>query len=481
MIKKLVMSGAALIVIALLAITLQAKARFGSDAAQQALAAQLSHAFGQRVTVGSFSATALGRVTLTLNNIAAGSGAHIDRIQVQAPLTSLVTGRLDGAGLTFNGLHLTLPAAGLSLASTADAPLSLARVGRLTFNNLELTTRGRILRVNAELEPHGERALTVSRASIAGDDMHIDLSGEIADRATWKGELTATGDSLDGDVLLSLAWDLLEHPASSSQDSAAVNTSIAPPVVVNLEARRLTLGPLPVSDVKGRAAVGPGVAMFEPISFAVFDGRYKGQMMVRFEGGEPVVRWNGDVANINVAAVTAAADGSRAVSGMLTGDLDLSGSGIDFVGAMKSARGTAHITLANGMIGKLALTRAIMAANSTRPQETARDSREPADTAFSMLRSALTISGGSASLIDLSAEGPDFTIVGGGGLRLDGSAVTVFGDVQLTGTRSQDVATARGRQIAPGTRLVVPVTIRGNTSHYQIEVDVPGMHAAAAR
>ena len=61
-----------------------------------------------------------------------------------------------------------------------------------------------------------------------------------------------------------------------------------------------------------------------------------------------------------------------------------------------------------------------------------------------------------------------------GGLRLDGSAVTVFSEMQLSDALSAQVASGRGRQLPAGTQLSVPVTIRGTTDRYQIEVDTAG-------
>lgn len=163
----------------------------------------------------------------------------------------------------------------------------------------------------------------------------------------------------------------------------------------------------------------------------------------------------------------------------MSGDVDLTGTGVDFTRAMKAVRGSARITMANGSIGRLGFVRSVLAATSARPQEAAQNPDGPADTTFKTLSSAMTISGGSASLIDLSLDGDDLALVGGGGLRLDGSAVTVFADLRLSEALSRRVAANRGRELAPGLRLSVPVTVRGSTNRYQIEVETQQMTAGA--
>lgn len=478
MVKRLAIAGVVLVVLAV-ALAVLPRAEFGSAAMRDELTGQLSRAVGLPVTAASIRASALWSVTITLEDVSIGQGSavRIDKVHIRTGLLSLVTRRMANAALILEHVQAELPGPALAFAAREGAGSGLPTISTITFDDMELATRGRRIRIDAEAEPRGANGLAIERATLEGDDMRTGLTGAITDLSSWSGELTATGDALDGDVLLSLAWDLLDRPGASQPDASAAAPTDRAPLVINLEARRLTMGSLPVTDLKGRAGISQGVAALDPVSFTVLGGRYSGQMTMRFGEGEPSIRWYGDLSNVNLAAVTASQEGSPAISGLISGDVDLTGTGIDFTRAMKAARGSARITMANGSIGRLGLVRSVLAATSARPQEAARNPDGPADTAFKTLSSAMSISGGSASLIDLSLEGDDLALVGGGGLRLDGSAVTVFADLRLSEALSRTVAASRGRDLAPGARLSVPVTIRGNTNRYQIAVETQQMTA----
>jgi hypothetical protein len=476
MVKRLLMAAAALVVIIVVAMVVLARA-FGSDAGRARITEQLSQALGQTVRAGSISTSLLG--TVTVSDIAVGdSSIHIDAVRINSGVRALVTRRLDHAAVSVAGLRAALPLQTTLSIADGTGQLALSQLASLSISDLQLSTRGRHVRVTAELRPHDERALTVTRATLDGDDMHAELAGDISDTTIWKGQLSVRGGSLDGDVLRSLAWDLLDQPepgtSNAPQTAAAGNGRLT----LNVDVGRLTFGPVAATAVKGTAALGPGVVMLDPISFGAFGGQYQGQMALRFEGGEPSVRWYGDLSNISIAGLTSASSGAPAITGVLSGDVDLTGTGADFSRSFTSVRGSARITLTDGRIANLGLARSIVAASSPNPQEAAQQSSGPGDTPFKRVATALSVSGGSASLLDLRLDSSEVTLLGGGGVKLDGSAVTVFADVQLSEALSRQVAANRGRTLAAAATLAVPVTIRGSTSHYQVSVELQEMTTA---
>jgi hypothetical protein len=479
MFKRLLTAGAALLVMVVVGMILLVRGAFGSDSARTEISDQLSRALGQTVKAGSISASPIGP-TITVRDIAVGDDAavHIDALQIHPGISALITRRFDGAAVTVSGLHAVLPLKNPLAIGRGGGPLSVSQLASLAITDLEISTHGRRLRINADLHPHGGHALTIARLRVDGDDMHADLNGEITDLTAWRGELNARGDSLDGDVLRSLAWDLLDQPDVTRSPERATAASGYAPLAVNLDVARLTLGPVAASSVKGKAALGPGAVVLDPVSFSVFGGRYQGQVALRFEGGEPAVRWYGDLSNISLAGLTTAATGPPAIAGILSGDVDLAGTGVDFAHALTSVRGSARVTLADGRIGNLGLVRSIVAASAPNPQQAAQQSSGPGDTPFKTFATALSVSGGSASLLDLRIDSDELTLLGGGGIKLDGSAVTIFADVQMSEAVSRQVAAGRGRTLEPGARLTVPVTIRGGTSHYQISVELQEMTTA---
>jgi hypothetical protein len=477
MVKRVLMATAALVLIIVVAMVVLARAAFGSDAGRAQITEQLSQALGQTVRAGSISTSLLG--TVTVSDIAVGDGSiHIDAVRINSGVGALVSRRLDHAAVSVAGLHAALPLQTTLSIGNGIGPLAMSRLASLSISDLQLSTRGRHVRVTAALRPHDERALTVSHAALDGDDMHAELAGEISDTTIWKGQLSVRGDSLDGDVLRSLAWDLLEQPepgTSSAPQTAATGNG---PLALNVEVGRLTLGPVAATAVKGTGAVGPGAVILDPVSFGAFGGQYQGQIALRFEGGVPSVRWDGALSNISVAGLTSASSGAPAITGVLSGDVDLTGTGADFSRALTSVRGSARITLTDGRIANLGIARSISAASSPNPQQAAQQSSGPGDTPFKTVTTALSVSGGSASLLDLRLHSGELTLLGGGGVKLDGSAVTVFADVQLSEALSKQVAAGRGRRLESAATLAVPVTIRGSTSHYQVSVELQEMTTA---
>jgi uncharacterized protein involved in outer membrane biogenesis len=479
MLRRLLVAVTVLVVVVVVAAFVMTRAVFGSDRSRVEIVEQLSRAFGRPVKAASITASPLGP-TITLDDVTIGetTAVHADRIRVRTGPASLFTRWIDGAAVTITGLRAALPLPPAGSNSTGTRPLSLSRLGALTLVDAEVTTHGRRLRIDGALQPHDAASLTIGHATIDGDDMHADVAGEIADLATWKGDLRVRGDALDGDVLRSLAWDLLDQPPPGTSNEPATSATGSTPLALDIDVHRMTLGPVVATGVKASGAIGRGAVVLDPVSFSAFGGAYKGQMALRFEGGEPSVRWYGEVSNINLSGLTASASGPAAITGVLAGDVDLTGTGVDFARALTSVRGSARITLIDGRVGKLGLARSILAAASPRPQEAAENASGPADTPFKRLSTALTVSGGSASLIDVRLESDEVTLVGGGGLRLDGSAVTVFADVQLSDAGSNQLAASRGRTLDPGLKLTVPVTIRGNSSHYQVSVELSEMTTA---
>lgn len=485
--KKLLLVVSAIVVAVPAAAFVMSRSMFGSDTARAALAAQLSSVLGQPVTAAGVRVSALGRVTVTLTDVTIGqqpAAVHIDAVDLRAGLLAVFTGRLDAATITLHGARVQLPAPSITLTTPAPdpAPVTLSSVGEIVIDDLQMTTRGRRLRVDAVLVPHGD-AVTVREATLSADDMRMTVEGEIRDRRQFQGELTARTNRIDGDLLLALVSEFAERPAGEPADgvepSPAPAADPASGLAVTVEADRVSLGPLSLTELKGRATIRPEETVFDPVSFKVFSGHYEGQTALRYARATPSIRWYGDLDGIRLDEVMALGDRAGALTGTLKGDVDLTGSGPDFARALQSVRGSARVTIADGSIGKLALVRSILAATSANPQQAAANPGGPDDTAFRTLVSALTISGGSASLVDLGIESDDLHLAGGGGLRLDGSAVTVFADVESSEALSAQMAAGRGRQLAPGSRLTVPATIRGNTARYSVQVDVTEMRAVA--
>jgi hypothetical protein len=84
----------------------------------------------------------------------------------------------------------------------------------------------------------------------------------------------------------------------------------------------------------------------------------------------------------------------------------------------------------------------------------------------------LAVANGSATTQDLRFESPDLLLAATGGLRLDGSAINLAGQVQL----SEELTRQAGRDLVRYTqeqgRVTLPATITGSADNPQVRIDM---------
>ena len=97
------------------------------------------------------------------------------------------------------------------------------------------------------------------------------------------------------------------------------------------------------------------------------------------------------------------------------------------------------------------------------------------DEPFSHLGGTLNISGGFASTPDLRFESKDLLLAAGGAMRLDGSAINLQGQVQLSDELSQQAGRDLLRYTQDQGRVTLPATITGSASNPQVRIDVASM------
>ncbi len=97
------------------------------------------------------------------------------------------------------------------------------------------------------------------------------------------------------------------------------------------------------------------------------------------------------------------------------------------------------------------------------------------DEPFSRLGATLTVAGGSASTQDLRLESKDLLLAAAGAVRLDGSAVNLLGQVQLSEALSQQAGRDLVRYTQEQGRVTLPATITGPAGHLQVHIDVAAM------
>ena len=497
MLRKVVAGVLVLLLVAGLSVFFWARTVLETDAVRNALASQLSTALGQPVTVHGIAATIYPRVTIALRDVTIGETGQITltSIDVGTALGALLSRRIEHASLHVANARLELPLPDLHLASSGTAgtaesagasPVTLVSIDEVTLTGIQLVSRGRTLRGDIELVPHGTNALTVRKIALTADGAHIDATGEISNLAGPVGTLDVKAGALDLDQLVAFASDFVEGsaPPASTDATARVGTAAGTPaspspvastdLTISLAADRATMSGVALERVSGKARLEGTRLTLDPMAFGLFGGTYQGALGATLTE-RPSFSWKAALKNVDVAAVTAFAGNPGVVTGRLAATIDLVGTGIDAATALKTARGRAWVSVTNGVVQNLALVKSAVAATSLNPQAVIASSQGPRDEPFSEMGATLAIAGGTASTQDLYFVSKDIRLDAGGGLRLDGTAISLQGALQMSEELSKQANGTVVRVTQQDGRITLPATLRGTAGKYSIEIDTASM------
>jgi uncharacterized protein involved in outer membrane biogenesis len=494
--RKLLISLVAVVLIASAALFFWARAVFTQDTVRSALAAQLSEALGQPVSVGTISASIYPRVTVTLGNVTIGqpAGIQISSLDVGTDFRALLSRRIEHGAARLEGARIQLPLMPLGSASggapppagaAAGLPVQLVSIDQIVLSDVELVSAGRTLRGDVEIVPE-DGGYTLRRLALSAEDASIEATGRITDLSGPIGELTVKAGDLNLDRLLTFLGDFASSgmgaPATGASGGAASRTSAAN-LKVDITASRATLAGIALENVSTRVNVTDRDLRLEPLTFATFGGTYEGSLAVR--AGETEALWfalKGAVANIDVPAVLRfAGSSSEPITGRLTGQLDVSGTGADASAAMRATRGSARLSIQDGIVRNLGLVRAVVVAGSMRGDAatiagaTAAGSKEASsspDEPFKVIRATLAIASLQATTNDLAFEGTDVSVAARGSISLTGSDVNLAGRVQLSDALTARAGTDLVRVTQQDGRVTLPVTVTGPADALSVGVDV---------
>jgi hypothetical protein len=502
--RKLIIALLAVFFLGSAALFMWARAVFTQDSVRDALAAQLSAALGQPVSVGSISAAIYPRVTVSLGTVAIGNpaGIQIASLDVGTDFRALLSRRIEHATARVHGARIQLPLIPLGTQDpseppggmTAAPPVELVSIDEIVLSEVQVISAGRTLHGDIEVVPEADGAFTLRRATLAADDTSIDATGRITDLAGPTGELTLTAGQLNLDRLLVFFSEFAGGATAGGADSQAAPaaSSARPNLTVAMTATRARLAGVSLDTLSAEARVTDQGIQLEPISFATFGGKYEGALALKTaDGAESSFVVQGAAQNIDLPAVTRFA-GTEAdpITGRLAAQLELTGTGADVAAALRSMRGTARVVVQDGIVRNLGLVRAIVIATSMRGnaatlqgagaaagQEAARSR----DEAFKTLSATLAIAGQTATTNDLQFDGTDVSMTAKGTIALDGSNVDVAGRVQLSEALTAQAGTDLVRVTQEQGRVTLPVTVTGTAEAPTVRIDVADLMKRAIR
>jgi uncharacterized protein involved in outer membrane biogenesis len=492
MIKKVLVGVLLLVVVASAGLLLWVRAVFTQDAVRTAIAAQLSRSIGQPVTIGSIGAGLYPRVTVNLGEVSIGQPARIQvrTLHVGADLGALLSRRIEHASLQLAGARIELPLPDFAMASSSpastpgtgerSAPVEIVSIDEIVLNKVEIVSGGRTLLGDVEVVPQG-KGFALRKATLAAESTTIAITGQITDLTGPSGELTLKAGALSLDQLMAFVTDFAGGagtpagaPAGQPARTGASGTASAMNVTVSLDADRATIGGLTLEKLAGRARVTPQGVTLEPIAFGLFGGRYEGTLALSL-GATPDFHLKAALTGIDMAAATRFAGTPDTITGRLSGQIDLTGRGTDAAAAMKTARGSGRVDITDGTIKNLGLVQTVVMATSMRSGAANQTAGRSRDEPFSRLGATLTVAGGSASTQDLRLESKDLLLAAAGAVRLDGSAVNLLGQVQLSDALSQQAGRDLVRYTQEQGRVTLPATITGPAGNLQVHIDVADM------
>jgi uncharacterized protein involved in outer membrane biogenesis len=479
--RKLLVVAIGVVVALGLGLFVWARAVLAGDAVRSTVEAQLSRALGQPVTIGRAGASILPRVTMTLHDVAIGDPARIvvARLDVGTDFRALLSRRIEHATVRLAGARLELPLPPLPIGATAapasgGGPVEIVSVDRIELEDVEIVGRGRVLRGDVVVAPTAG-GLEVQRVSLDADGTAIELSGTITDLAGPVGELTATASVLNVPELVAFASDLsadLDTGEGGTPSRAAPPDAVPMDLQIAIEAERATLGALALDRVSGRARLTPDAATLSPVTFTVFGGTYGGTLAFTLAEA-PEFRMKASLSDIDVASMMAFAHAGDALTGQLSGTIDVAGRGTTADRVIASARGTSRVDITHGTVANLGLVRTVVLATSMRgdSQAAARapDTRaEPFDT----LGATFAIGGGVARTEDLQFRSEDLRLSGTGALELATRSVNLLGQVQLSEELSQQAGRDLLRYTREDGRVTLPVIVSGTAGDLSVSLDV---------
>jgi uncharacterized protein involved in outer membrane biogenesis len=488
MLKKVLIGTAVLIVLAAGGLFLWARAVFTEDTVRTALAEQLSEALGQPVAIGGIGATIYPRVTVNLSAVEIGSPPRIqvETLHVGTAFGALLSRRIEEASLRLSGARIELPLPKFTLGGTSNdtasaggaasetPPVEIVSIDEIVLSDVQITSGGRVLRGDIEVVPQG-RGLLLRRVSLGADDATIEITGEITDLAGPTGEIAIKAGALDLDNLLAFVSDFSGsagfETASSAGEPAAPTDASPMDIAVSIETSGATMGTLALDALAGQARLTSEALTLEPVRFGIFGGRYEGTLALTL-GAVPDFRVNATVSDVDMAAAMAFAGKPGLVTGRLSGTIDLGGRGLEAGRVLETAQGTARVDLTDGTVKGLGLVRAIVVATSGRADAPPASTAGSIDEKFSRLGATLAVADGAARTDDLRFESNDLLLSAVGGVRLDGSAIDMKGQVQLSDELSKQAGRDLVRVTQEQGRVTLPVTVGGSADRLQVRIDI---------
>lgn len=393
------------------------------------------------------------------------------------PLTGgKATGRVTAA-IDVNG---TLGEKAPPLAVSGQAQLAGAAV-----QPAALTEPLRIEQANLDFASDRLEATNL-RLSVAGAKVQGSLRVDNFDAPRVRFDLR--GDTLDVEALQALFGAQPAGPPTAPAKRRRVSELFLPVVYAQeksndwfsrltgrgrLEFDRVRQGTLTLAPFAAPVAVANQVVTCEPIDFGLYEGGGRGRLVVDLRGAEPVAEFNGLLRNVDVNKLLSEnSDSKNRLYGRLGGTVQVRFVGSERPRIIQSAKGQGQVTLVNGRLAQVNLSREVVAV-----AQLAGLSYDQRDTPIDDMATQFEIAEGWVRTQDLTLRTPDLTMTAVGGFSLEDELA-----FQSTATFTPEASQRMASRLPLGGlagnfftddqgRIVVPFFVRGTFAQPKFELD----------
>jgi uncharacterized protein involved in outer membrane biogenesis len=473
MVKKALLIGLAVVVVAGLSLALYARSVLSSDNVRKTLEEQLTAQLGRPVRIGSAGASIFPRVSLQLRTVTVGDGsdARLDRVSVSTGLRGLFSRRIEDAEVVAaNGrlavdaaLAMAAPSRPTTSAPSASPTLTLVSIRTIALDNVDIAADASTFNVDLRSSLVGDR-LAVSRVSAKSARTRLEGSGEVN---THSGEMRfeVNANPLDLDELLALA-----SAFSSSDTTAREDAGPSSPVKLQLavKAPRGTFAGYDFTDCTAQVNAAGSSVNLPALGFKMFGGQFAGTLNLDASGAIPRMQLRGKASGIDVTQLATAAGKAGSISGQLGADLNVATAGANMDAMLRDARGTADAAITNGVIPGLEMVRTIVLAfgkpSGAPPQGSG--------SAFTRLAGTFNLSNGTLASSNLTLASRDFDMNGRTSLHVASGALDAATNVALSKELTAQAGTDLRRVAQSDGRVIVPARISGTLANPQVSIDL---------
>jgi AsmA protein len=368
-------------------------------------------------------------------NVAEWSSLKISANQLRA-LGELKANSLDktpqiSGGLSIAQLDLAkfLDSIGQTLPTMAPGSLSKfelvtqlsATPTSVSFDDLKLNLDDSTFNGRIAVEDFAKQAL---RIQLKGDTLDADRylppksaeanGAKAARQAEVQGSeasaLTASGDSPLPDAPTKSGWSTTKIIPVERLKTLDLNADIS--------FGQLTLSKLPIQNAALKANSKDGVLTLENLSGSLYKGTFAANGSLNVQPVLPVVKLQTRITSVPVEKILQSQGQTSPVTGLLTLNSNVTGSGNSQSALVQSLNGTASFALNNGVLLNANIEQQLCKAISTLNRKTLSGAPLGKDTPFNELKGSLVFRNGVASNQDLVVRIPGLSVKGDGDIDL---------------------------------------------------------------